>query len=156
MIRAGPRNPSVALAAGQGTVRRSEEMCLGGAVSSIPTVSLAAPIDAYLATQPPDQRDALLRLRAQIARLLPDAEETISYGLPAFTLKGRAVVWFAGWKAHCSIYPLTDSFLQAHAAELSTYRRTKGSLHFTPDAPLPDKLIESLLRARLADLEGGP
>jgi uncharacterized protein YdhG (YjbR/CyaY superfamily) len=115
----------------------------------------SASINAYLATLPQDQRRALHRLRAQIGRLVPDAEETISYGLPAFTLRGRAVVWFAGWKAHCSIYPLTDSFLQAHEAELGGYRRTKGSLHFTPDAPLPEKLVESLVRARLADLEGG-
>ena len=118
-------------------------------------MSSPSPIDAYLATQPVVQRDALQRLRTQIGRVLPDAEETISYGLPAFSRNGRAVVWFAGWKAHCSIYPLTDSFLQAHAAELGTYRRTKGSLHFTPDAPLPEKLVESLVRARLADLDGG-
>lgn len=111
-------------------------------------------IDAYLATRPLAQREALQRLRSQIRRLVPDAEETISYGLPAFTLNGRAAVWFAGWKAHCSIYPLTDTFLQAHLAELGSYRRTKGSLHFTPDAPLPEKLVESLVRARLADLEG--
>ena len=118
-------------------------------------MSSPSPIDAYLAIRPVAQREALQHLRSQIRRLVPDAEETISYGLPAFTLKGRAVVWFAGWKAHCSIYPLTDSFLQAHAAELGTYRRTKGSLHFTPEHPLPDALVERLIWARRADLEGG-
>jgi uncharacterized protein YdhG (YjbR/CyaY superfamily) len=113
------------------------------------------PIDAYLATLPADQREALQRLRAQIARLVPDAEETISYGMPAFKLRGRAVVWFAAWKAHCSLYPLTGTFLEAHADALKGYRRTKGSLHFTPDHPLPQALVERLVRARLADLEGG-
>jgi uncharacterized protein YdhG (YjbR/CyaY superfamily) len=113
------------------------------------------PIDAYLATLPADQHEALQRLRAQVARLVPDAEETISYGMPAFKLRGRAVVWFAAWKAHCSLYPLTGTFLEAHADALKGYRRTKGSLHFTPDHPLAQALVERLVRARLADLEGG-
>jgi uncharacterized protein YdhG (YjbR/CyaY superfamily) len=114
-----------------------------------------SPIDAYLATLPADQREALQRLRAQIAGLVPDAEETISYGMPAFKLRGRGLVWFAAWKAHCSIYPLTATFLEANADALKGYGRTKGSLHFTPEAPLPEALVERLVRARLADLEGG-
>lgn len=114
-----------------------------------------SPIDAYLANVSEDQREALQRLRAQIVSLVPDAVETISYGMPAFKLHGRAVVWFAAWKAHCSIYPLTDTFRAAHADALKAYRRTKGSLHFTPAAPPPESLVEELVRARLTDLEGG-
>lgn len=114
-----------------------------------------ARIDAYLTTLPANQREALQRLRAQVARTVPDAVETISYGMPAFKLDGRLLVSFAGWKAHCSIYPLTDTFLQAHAAELKGYERTKGSVHFTPEAPLPVALVRALVRARLADLEAG-
>jgi uncharacterized protein YdhG (YjbR/CyaY superfamily) len=114
-----------------------------------------ARIDTYLGTLPADQRGALQRLRAQIARLMPGAAETISYGMPAFAIDGRAVVWFAGWKKHCTIYPLTDSFLKAHADELKGYGRTKGSLHFTPQAPLPDALVKRLVLDRLADLEAG-
>ena len=112
-------------------------------------------IDAYLATLPADQQEALQRLRARIASVVPDAVETISYGMPAFKLDGRFLVSFAGWKAHCSIYPLTDTFRKAHEAELKGYRSTKGSLHFTTDAPLPGSLVEGLVRARLADLEAG-
>jgi uncharacterized protein YdhG (YjbR/CyaY superfamily) len=112
-------------------------------------------IDAYLATLPVDQREALQHLRAQISRLLPDASETISYGMPAFALDGRAIVWFAGWKKHCTIYPLTDSFLKAHAHELEGYGRTKGSLHFTSQQPVPDALVEQLVKDRLADVEAG-
>ena len=112
-----------------------------------------SPIDAYLAQRPADQREALRLLRTQISRLLPDAEESISYGIPTFKLRGRAVVWYAGWKSHCAIYPLTDSFLAAHDDELTGFGRTKGSLHFTPDAPLPERIVEGLVRARLADLE---
>ncbi len=114
----------------------------------------ASPIDAYLAALPVDQRGALRHLRAQVARLVPDAVETISYGMPAFKLNGRAFVWFAGWKNHCSIYPLTGAFLEAHRDELKGYGRTKGSLHFTPDAPLPEGLVDDLVRQRLADLAG--
>ena len=114
-----------------------------------------SPIDAYLAGLPPAQRGALQRLRAQIARLVPDAVETISYGMPTFKLHGRFLVSFAGWKAHCSIYPLSGTFLDAHADELRGYRRTTGSVHFTPDAPLPEALVERLVRARIADIEGG-
>ena len=114
-----------------------------------------SPIDTYLSTLPADQHEALQRLRAQIARLVPDAAETISYGIPAFKLHGRALVWFAAWKSHCSLYPLTDTFLKAHPDALKGHRRTKGSLHFTPEAPLPEALVERLVRARLADLGGG-
>jgi uncharacterized protein YdhG (YjbR/CyaY superfamily) len=114
-----------------------------------------SPIDAYLATLPPDQRAALQRLRVQVARLVPDAVETISYGMPAFTLNGRVFFWYAGWKDHCSIYPLSGAFLEAHRDELKRYRRTKGSLHFTPAVPLPDALVEDLVHERLAEMEGG-
>jgi uncharacterized protein YdhG (YjbR/CyaY superfamily) len=114
-----------------------------------------SPIDAYLVALPADQRRALQGVRAPVARLVPDAVETISYGMPAFKLNGRAVVWFAAWKAHCSIYPLTDTFLAANRDALKGFGRTKGSLHFTPEEPLPEALVERLVRARLADLEGG-
>jgi uncharacterized protein YdhG (YjbR/CyaY superfamily) len=116
-------------------------------------VTQASPVDAYLATLPADQREALQRLRAQVSRLVPDAVELISYGMPAFKLNGRFLVSFAGWKAHCSIYPLTNTFLAAHKGALQGYGRTKGSLHFTPQAPLPEAMVVSLIRDRVADLE---
>jgi uncharacterized protein YdhG (YjbR/CyaY superfamily) len=112
-------------------------------------------VDEYLATLPPDQREALQRLRAQVGRVAPEAVETISYGMPAFKLDGRFLVSFAGWKAHCSIYPLTGTFLAAHENELKGYGRTKGSLHFTPATPVPEALVEGLVRARVADLGRG-
>ena len=93
------------------------------------------------------------RLRAQLRALLPDAVETISYGMPTFKIGDRAIVWYAGWKSHCSMYPLTDSFLLSHADALKGFDRTKGSLHFTPEAPIPEHLVEELVRARLSDLE---
>lgn len=131
-----------------------EQLFRGGEIPSGPMANDSR-IDAYLATLPADQRDTLQHLRAQIARLLPHASETISYGMPAFARDGRAIVWYAGWKKHCTIYPLTDRFLKAHAQELEGYGRTKGSLHFTPQQPLPDALVEQLVTDRLTDVEAG-
>jgi uncharacterized protein YdhG (YjbR/CyaY superfamily) len=114
-----------------------------------------SPIDAYLASLPADQRAALERVREHVKRLVPDAEEGMSYGMPVLKLRGKALIWFAGWKEHCSLYPLTDSFLAAHENELEGFDHTKGSVHFMPDAPLPDHMLESMVRARVADLEAG-
>ena len=112
-------------------------------------------VDAYLAGLPADQRDLLQGLRARLAGLAPDATETISYGMPALKLGGRFLVSYAGWKAHCSLYPLTDSFMVSHATEIDGFDRTKGSIHFTSTHPLPDDLLDALIRARIADLEAG-
>lgn len=110
-------------------------------------------VDAYLAQQPHQQRAALEHLRAQVGRLVPDAVESISYAIPAFKLRGHGILWMAGWKAHCSIYPLTDAFAADHASELEGYGQGKGTLRFPPDAPMPDPLLEALIRARLSDIE---
>lgn len=99
-----------------------------------------SPIDAYLATLPAGQREMLQRLRNDQLR-----HADIKFG-------GRALLLFAGWKVHCSLYGLTDTFVAAHADELKGYRRTKGSLHFTLEAPLSESLVEKMVRVRLAEL----
>ena len=112
-------------------------------------------VDAYLEALPQDQRALLEHVRQVIARVVPDAEQAISYGMPAFKRGGKFFVSYAGWKNHCAIYPLTAEFLAEHRAELEGYGRTKGSLHFTPTRPLPDHLIEELVRAELLRNEAG-
>jgi uncharacterized protein YdhG (YjbR/CyaY superfamily) len=114
-----------------------------------------SPVDDYIAKQPQPQRATLERLRDQIRRLLPESEEVISYGFPAFKQGGKAVVWIAGWKAHCSIYPLTDAFLAEHAAELTGYESGKETLRFPADAPPPEALVDAMVRSRVADIEAG-
>jgi uncharacterized protein YdhG (YjbR/CyaY superfamily) len=114
----------------------------------------SSPIDAYLGTLPSDQRELLESVRARVHGLVPGLTETMSYGMPAFRHEGGILLWFAGWKRHCAIYPLTDAFLAANTDELASFGRTKGSLHFTPEMPLPDALLDRLVRARLADVEG--
>jgi uncharacterized protein YdhG (YjbR/CyaY superfamily) len=112
-------------------------------------------VDAYLDGLPSEQRALLQGVRERIADLVPDATETISYGMPAFKLDGRFLVSYAGWKQHCSLYPLTDSFLASHAGTIEAFERTKGSIHFTAAQPLPPALLDDLIRARVADLQSG-
>jgi len=106
-------------------------------------------VDAYLAGLPAEQRALLQHVRETIASAVPDADEAISYGMPAFERHGRFFVSYAAWKRHCSIYPLSAEFLAAHEAALEGYGRTKGSLHFTPERPLPDELVVALVRGEV-------
>jgi uncharacterized protein YdhG (YjbR/CyaY superfamily) len=112
-------------------------------------------VDAYLAALPADQRDVLEGVRRRVKELAPEAEETISYDMPAFKLGGRFLLSYAGWKAHCSLYPLTDGFLAAHRADLEGFGRTKGSIHFTAAKPLPPDMLDALVDARVEDLQAG-
>jgi uncharacterized protein YdhG (YjbR/CyaY superfamily) len=114
-----------------------------------------APFDAYLAARPPEQQALLRELRARVLELAPDAVDTISYGMPALKVEGKALIWFAGWKEHCSVYPVGPAFLAAHP-ELAGHGHTdKGALHFSAAKPLPPNVVEDLVRDRLADLVSG-
>jgi uncharacterized protein YdhG (YjbR/CyaY superfamily) len=111
-----------------------------------------ATIDKYLSTVKGERRAALEDLRRTIRSIVPDAEECISYGMPAFRV-GRSVV--AGFQATvrgCSYYPFSGSTLGALALELEGYGRTRSALHFAADRPLPRPLVRKLLSARLAEL----
>jgi uncharacterized protein YdhG (YjbR/CyaY superfamily) len=112
-------------------------------------------IDAYLAAQPVEHRELLQALRERVAALAPEAVETISYGMPTFKLGTHFVLSFASWKRHCSIYPVGDDVLAAHATAVEGYERTKGSLHFTKTKPLPDALVVDVVRTRVAAIEAG-
>lgn len=112
-------------------------------------------VDDYLAGLAPAHRTLLEHVRTRIAASVLGVEETISYAMPAYKWRGRFIVSFAGWKRHCSIYPLTETFLAEHADAVAGFDQTKGSLHFTPERPLPDAVLDALLRSRMADLEAG-
>jgi uncharacterized protein YdhG (YjbR/CyaY superfamily) len=113
-------------------------------------------VDAYLGALPPDQQRLLQEVRARVAMLAPTASETIAYGMPAFRLSDRFLLSYAGWRRHCSLYPVGGELLERYAGALRAYGRTnKGSLHFSVAQPLPDGLLDDLVRARVATIEAG-
>ncbi len=108
-----------------------------------------ATVDEYLAAVPDDhKRAALQKLRRTIKAALPRAEECISYGLPAFRYEGRMVAWYGAAKNHCSFYP--GGVVDACKDDLTKYETSKGTIRFTPAAPLPATLVKKLLKARIA------
>ena len=108
-----------------------------------------ASIDACIAAAPPDRRPALEQMRAAIRAAAPEAEETISYGLPAFAQHGT-LVYFANMAHHIGFYP-TAGGIEAFEEELSGYESTKGAVHFPPDRPLPLELIQRIVRFRVEE-----
>lgn len=114
-------------------------------------------IDDYLSRVTPAQRGALQTLRKQILAIVPDAEECISYSMPAFREPGGPV--FAGFlatKQGCSYFPFSGSTLDSIAAALSGYSRTKSGLHFDPAKGLPQALLRKLVAARRAEISSYP
>jgi uncharacterized protein YdhG (YjbR/CyaY superfamily) len=110
-------------------------------------------IDKYLASVTGERRTALEKLRKTIRSILPKAEECISYGIPAYRLDGTVVAGFCARAKGCSYLPFSGSTLATLAGELEGYSRTKSSLHFDADAPLPAALVRKLIKARIAEIE---
>jgi uncharacterized protein YdhG (YjbR/CyaY superfamily) len=112
-----------------------------------------AQIDLRLAAMPADQRAALQHLRTTIAAAAPEAVETISYSMPAFRYHGRALVSYDGFKTHCSFFPMGSEVIERHREEFADFATTKGTLHFTPDHPIPNDLVELIVRERMAQID---
>jgi uncharacterized protein YdhG (YjbR/CyaY superfamily) len=109
-------------------------------------------IDEYLATVSDDEsRRALEALREQIRAIIPKAEECISYNLPAFRLNGAVVAGFCATAKGCSYFPFSGRTLTTLARDVAAYDQTKGSLHFSPGKPLPEKLVKKLIVTRIAE-----
>lgn len=114
-----------------------------------------AEIDAYLGGVDEPKRGILQALRGMILELAPDAEEGISYGVPAFRVHGKVVAGFAAFKSHLSYLPFSGSVLGQFEDDLRGYQMTKSSLHFPTDRPLPKALVKKLIRARLDEILRG-
>jgi uncharacterized protein YdhG (YjbR/CyaY superfamily) len=114
----------------------------------------AKEIDDYLAGLDAPERSTLERLRTSISAVLPDAEQGMAYGAPAFRVGGKAVAGFAAAKNHLSYLPHSGSVLSELGDELAGHEWSKGALHFSADSPLPDDLVEKLIAARLRELNG--
>jgi uncharacterized protein YdhG (YjbR/CyaY superfamily) len=111
----------------------------------------AAEVDEYLRGVPEPQRSALQTLRRMILEIVPDADQLISYRVPAFRVDGQTVAGFAAFRTHLSYLPFSGSVLHQLAGELAGYSMTKSSLHFSADRPLPKALVAQLIAVRLAD-----
>ena len=116
----------------------------------------AADIDSYLADVGEPKRTTLEQVRRCVLEILPEAEQCISYGMPAFKIQGKTVAGFAAFTNHLSYLPHSGSVLPRLEAELSGYVRTNGSLHFAIDEPLPESLVRKLIDVRLAELGLAP
>jgi uncharacterized protein YdhG (YjbR/CyaY superfamily) len=109
-------------------------------------------IDAYLATVGRHRRQPLENLRRAIHRVVPAAQECISYGMPAFRVEGGIVAGFAATKDGYSYYPFSGQTLSELSNEVARYRGTKSALHFSAKQPLPARLLRTLLDTRLAEI----
>jgi len=111
-------------------------------------------IDNYLDALEEPERTALAHLRDTILAIVPHAEECISYGMPAFKLRGKTIAGFAAFKNHLSYLPHSGSVIPQLAKETERYTSTKGSLHFPIDKPLPRTLVKKLIAVRMAEAFG--
>lgn len=109
--------------------------------------------DEYLATVPEPQKAELERIRQLVRRLVPDAEEATSYGVPAFKYKQRPLLGFRASKNHLSVYPFSPAAIDAARAALAGFDVAKGTVRFTPDKPIPEAALDRLLRHRLGEIE---
>ena len=110
-------------------------------------------VDDYIASQPEDVRAILKRVRAAIRKSVPEAQEVISYNMPAYMLNGNRLLYFAVWKKHYSIYAATEQVLAAFHDELALYAVQKGTIRFPLSEPVPEKLIGRIAKFRAREME---
>jgi uncharacterized protein YdhG (YjbR/CyaY superfamily) len=110
-------------------------------------------VDEYIAMQPEAVQPVLGRVRSTIRKALPGADEVISYQMPAYKLNGTAVLHFAGWKHHYSLYPATARIVAALKDELRPYEVSKGTIRFPLFEPVPGKLIVRIAKLRANEIE---
>jgi len=108
-------------------------------------------IEEYLASVPQDALPVFEKLRATVKALVPsEAEEIISYGIPALKMK-KVIVWYAAFADHTSLFP-TAAIVEAFKSELKGYTTSKGTVQFALDKPLPTALIKKMVKARVEQI----
>lgn len=112
-----------------------------------------ATIDDYIADFPQDVQTILQEIRSLIGKTAPEAEEYIGYGMPGFKLRGKPLVYFAGYKNHIGFYA-TPTGHEAFVDDLSTYKQGKGSVQFPLTDPMPMDLIRRITAFRVKEVVG--
>lgn len=110
-------------------------------------------IDSYITAAPKESQSKLLELRKIIVSLVPEAEEAIKYGMPLFTIEGKSLVGFAGYKKHIGFYPWSGSFLNAYKKDLINFVTSKGAVQFPIEKPLPVSLIKKLIKGKMQEIK---
>jgi uncharacterized protein YdhG (YjbR/CyaY superfamily) len=100
----------------------------------------------YIAAQPRPMQAILRRVRQTIQKAVPQAEESISYGIPSYRLEGQVMMYFAGWKEHYALYPTNTALRAAFGDALAGYAMSKGTLRLPLDEPVPVRLIARIAR----------
>jgi uncharacterized protein YdhG (YjbR/CyaY superfamily) len=103
-------------------------------------------VDEYIAVQPEAARETLERVRSVIRKALPKSEEVISYQIPAYKMDGGTVIYFAGWKEHFSLYPITEKAQAAFKDELASCKMSKGTVRFPLSERIPTTLIGKIAK----------
>ena len=108
---------------------------------------MKTPIDEYLENQPKQIQEILMSIVDVLRKELPEAKETLSYGIPTFDYDGKHVVHVAGFKKHIGFFPTPDA-ITAFQGQLSMYKTSKGTIQFPLDKPIPYELIQKITRFR--------
>jgi uncharacterized protein YdhG (YjbR/CyaY superfamily) len=111
--------------------------------------ALPSNVKKHYMSAPSPHRETMLEMRNRILEIIPDAEEVVSYGMPAFKLDGRVLAGLLANKKHVGYYPFSGSILHLFSEELAKFSTTKSAIHVPVDKPLAKGLIKKLIRARI-------
>jgi uncharacterized protein YdhG (YjbR/CyaY superfamily) len=113
------------------------------------------PIDEYLATIEPAKREALERIRVLAKKAVPEADETISYGMPTLKYLGKPFLGFDAHANHIGVYPYSGHVIEALGEELNSYETTKGAIRVPLERPIPERTLRAVIDCRLQAIRAG-
>lgn len=106
----------------------------------------------YLNGCTPEQKAMFKKIKKMVHEIVPGATERVSYGIPTFEYKKKYLLYFGAFKNHMSLFPASDDMIEALGESVGKFRSAKGTLRFTHEQPIPDDVIEAIIRFRLANI----